>query len=77
MRQQQHRPGACGLPEGLIDPDLRSVALLDGDEQIVVVHDYATHPMSHYGDGRVTSDFVGLARKRRQDARSRGACTST
>src|SRR5262249_28069414 len=24
------------------------------------------HPMSHYGQGRVSSDFVGLARKRRQ-----------
>ncbi|HEV3115746.1 MAG TPA: hypothetical protein VGY58_01755, partial [Gemmataceae bacterium] len=28
---------------------------------------YATHPMSHYGKGRVSSDFSGLARQRRQD----------
>src|SRR5215475_13687087 len=27
---------------------------------------YATHPMSYYGKGGVSSDFVGLARKRRQ-----------
>ena len=26
----------------------------------------ATHPMSFYADGRVTSDFAGLARKQRQ-----------
>ena len=28
---------------------------------------YATHPMSHYGKGGVSADFVGLARQRRQD----------
>ncbi|MEO8429557.1 MAG: hypothetical protein ABI651_20885, partial [Verrucomicrobiota bacterium] len=27
---------------------------------------YATHPMSYYGKGGVSSDFVGLARERRQ-----------
>jgi hypothetical protein len=53
------------LPEGLIDPLLRSVALLDGDRRIAVLHYYATHPMSYYGDGNVTSDFVGIARDRR------------
>ncbi len=54
------------LPEGLIDPWLKTVAFFDGDEKIAACHYYATHPMSYYGDGRVTSDFVGLARKRRQ-----------
>jgi hypothetical protein len=54
------------LPEGLIDPMLKTVAFYDGAEKIVACHYYATHPMSHYGQGRVSSDFVGLARKQRQ-----------
>jgi hypothetical protein len=54
------------LPEGLIDPVLKTVAFYDGSEKVVSCHYYATHPMSHYGAGHVSSDFVGLARKRRQ-----------
>lgn len=54
------------MPEGLIDPWLKTVAFYDGEEKIAALHYYATHPMSYYGDGRVTSDFVGLARKQRQ-----------
>ena len=54
------------LPEGLIDPLLKTVAFYDGAEKIVSCHYYATHPMSHYGKGHVSSDFCGLARKRRQ-----------
>ncbi len=51
-------------PEGLIDPWLRTITLLDGDRPLVRLHYYATHPMSYYGDGRATSDTVGLARRR-------------
>ncbi|MCA9039665.1 MAG: hypothetical protein KDA65_04885, partial [Planctomycetaceae bacterium] len=54
------------LPEGLIDPWLKTVAFYSGDKKVASLHYYATHPMSYYGDGRVTSDFAGLARKRRQ-----------
>ncbi len=54
------------LPEGIIDPWLKTVAYYDGDEKIASCHYYATHPMSYYGDGMVTSDFAGLARKQRQ-----------
>ncbi len=54
------------LPEGLIDPWLKTVAFYDGETKLAACHYYATHPMSYYGDGRVSSDFVGLARKRRQ-----------
>ncbi len=54
------------MPEGLIDPLLKTVAFYDGDEKIAACHYYATHPMSHYGKGHVSSDFVGLARKQRQ-----------
>jgi hypothetical protein len=54
-------------PEGLIDPWLQTVSFWQGDEPKVAMHYYATHPMSYYGDGRVTSDFCGLARQKRQD----------
>ena len=54
------------LPEGLVDPWLKTVAFYEGDKKLAACHYYATHPMSYYGDGRVTSEFVGLARKRRQ-----------
>jgi len=33
---------------------------------VVACHNYATHPQSFYGAGQISSDFVGLARKRRQ-----------
>ncbi len=59
-------PVHAELPEGLIDPWLKTVAFYDGETKLVACHYYATHPMSYYGDGRVSSDFVGLARKRRQ-----------
>ncbi len=54
------------LPEGLIDPQLKTIAFYEGSEKILACHYYATHPMSHYGQGHVSSDFVGLARKQRQ-----------
>ncbi|MCZ2342246.1 MAG: hypothetical protein LC104_10685 [Bacteroidales bacterium] len=59
-------PELRALPEGTIDPNLRTVAFFDKDTKIAACHYYATHPMSYYGDGRVSSDFVGLARKQRQ-----------
>ena len=54
------------LEEGLIDPWLRTIAFYEGSRRVVACHYYATHPMSYYGDGRVSSDFCGLARKARQ-----------
>jgi hypothetical protein len=52
-------------PEGLIDPMLKTLSLWNGDTKLAALHYYATHPMSYYGDGLVTSDFVGLAREAR------------
>lgn len=49
----------------MIDPRLKTVAWFDGDRKVAVFHYYATHPMSFYGDGRVTSDFPGIARAHR------------
>jgi hypothetical protein len=58
-------PAARAEPEGLIDPWLRSLTFWHGGEARLAFNYYATHPMSYYGDGRVTSDFCGLARDRR------------
>src|SRR5207302_993453 len=53
-------------PEGTIDPWLKTLSFWDGDRPVAALSCYATHPMSYYGKGGVSSDFVGLARKRRQ-----------
>ena len=54
------------LPEGVIDPMLKTVAFYHKDRKLVASHYYACHPMSYYGDGRVSTDFCGLARRQRQ-----------
>ena len=53
-------------PEGTIDPWLKTLSFWDSDRPVLALSAYATHPMSYYGRGGVSSDFVGLARKRRQ-----------
>src|SRR5579864_626062 len=59
-------PLARAEPEGLIDPFLKTLSFWDGDRPLAALHYYATHPMSYYGDGRVSSDFCGLAREKRK-----------
>ena len=54
-------------PEGLIDPMLRTLSFWNGDKPLAAMHTYACHPMSYYGDGRVSADFCGLARQKRQE----------
>ena len=58
-------PAVRAEPEGLIDPWLKSVTFVGKDRPLARLYYYTVHPMSFYGDGRVTSDFVGLARARR------------
>ncbi len=53
-------------PEGLIDPHLKTVAFYQNERKVAACHYYACHPMSHYGQGHVSADFCGLARKQRQ-----------
>ncbi len=57
---------AIAAPEGLIDPWLKCVSFWNSDKPIVVLNYYATHPMSHYGKGDVSSDFAGIARDARE-----------
>jgi hypothetical protein len=54
-------------PEGLIDPWLKTLSFWHDDRPLAALSYYATHPMSYYGDGRVSSDFCGLARQKRQE----------
>jgi hypothetical protein len=58
-------PKVRAEPEGLIDPWLKTLSFWNGTAPLAALHYYATHPMSYYGDGRVTSDFCGLARDAR------------
>lgn len=52
-------------PEGEIDPFLKTISFWNADTPLLALHCYATHPMSYYGRGGVSADFVGLARRRR------------
>ncbi len=58
---------ARDAPEGLIDPWLKTLSFWNGHQPLAASHYYATHPMSYYGDGRVSTDFCGLARQKRQE----------
>jgi hypothetical protein len=58
-------PKVREMPEGIIDPMLKTVSFWNGKQKLVAIHYYATHPMSYYGDGFVTSDFAGIAREKR------------
>jgi hypothetical protein len=59
-------PMARAAPENTIDPWLKTLSFWDENEPVLALSCYATHPMSYYGQGGVSSDFVGLARQRRQ-----------
>jgi hypothetical protein len=59
-------PRIRAQPEGTIDPWLKTLSFWDGEKPVAALSCYATHPMSYYGKGGVSADFVGLARKRRQ-----------
>jgi len=56
-------PAAIAAPEGVIDPWLKCVSFWNQDQPVVILNYYATHPLSHYGKGDVSSDFVGIARE--------------
>lgn len=59
-------PALQAQAEGTIDPWLRTLTFWNGDRPLAALSTYATHPMSYYRTGRVSSDFPGLARARRQ-----------
>ncbi|MBM3821995.1 MAG: hypothetical protein FJ404_03730 [Verrucomicrobia bacterium] len=57
---------AIQAEEGLIDPWLRCLSFWDDETPLAALSFYAVHPMSYYGQGEVSADFPGLARRRRQ-----------
>ena len=61
-------PEARAAPEGIIDPAVRVISLWNGDQPVTVLSYYATHPQSYYGKGGVSCDFVGIARRLRDEA---------
>lgn len=54
---------AIAAPEGTIDPQVRVVSFWDNNTPVAVLSFYATHPQSYYGQGGVSADFVGMARR--------------
>jgi len=59
-------PAIRAQPEGTIDPWLKTISFWHGDHAVLALSAYATHPMSYYRTGRISCDFPGLARRRRQ-----------
>ncbi|MCI0462659.1 MAG: hypothetical protein L0Z62_37395 [Gemmataceae bacterium] len=59
-------PQVRSYPEGTIDPFLKTISFWDGEQAVAALSCYATHPMSYYGRGGVSSDFIGLARRQRE-----------
>ncbi|MBL8229554.1 MAG: hypothetical protein JNL98_13780 [Bryobacterales bacterium] len=56
----------CEAPEGVIDPQLKSVSFLQDGSRVATLQYYATHPMSHYGKGAISADFPGIARAKQR-----------
>jgi hypothetical protein len=60
-------PELRALPEGKIDPMLKTITFARGNKPLVRIHYYATHPQSFYGDPRASYDVPGFARERLQE----------
>jgi hypothetical protein len=56
-------PVLIAAPEGLIDPWVRTITLLNHHRPIVRLHYYASHPQSYYGKGHMNPDTTGIARE--------------
>lgn len=59
-------PKIRALPEGVIDPWLRTLTFEGAQGPLAVVTFYATHPQSYYRTGQANPDFPGMARNTRQ-----------
>jgi len=63
---------ALDAPEGVIDPLLKMLTFYHGDQPLVSLTYYATHPQSYFGQGDVTSEFIGLGRAEHEAMRGGG-----
>lgn len=61
-------PALRALPEGEIDPWLKTISFWNGDQPIAALSVYACHPMSNYGNGEISGDFPNMARRIRDVA---------
>ena len=59
-------PTIRNQPEGLIDRDLKTISFWNGAKPVAALYGYSTHPMSYYGNGDVSADFPGIARRKLQ-----------
>jgi hypothetical protein len=59
-------PEVIDAPVDTIDPYLKTLSFWEGNSPVAAMSFYAVHPMSYYGKGGVSYDFVGMARERRQ-----------
>jgi hypothetical protein len=55
------------MPEGPIDPYIKTITLARAGKPLVRLHYYATHPQTYYGDGRATSDLPGDVREKLEE----------
>ena len=55
------------MPEGTIDPMVKTITFASRQRPLVRLHYYATHPQSFYGDPRASYDFPGMAREELQE----------
>lgn len=56
-------------PEGKIDPLLKMVTFWTGEKPMVSLSFYAVHPVTYFGEGEVSTDFVGIARSVQEQKR--------
>ena len=56
-------PAVRALPEGTINPYVKTITFARGEKGLARLHYYATHPQTRYGDNRASSDIVGDARR--------------
>lgn len=59
-------PTIRNQPEGVVDPWLKTISFWHDGRPVAAIHCYAVHAQSHYGEGDVSSDFLGAARALRQ-----------
>lgn len=56
------------LPDGLIDPWLKTISFWNENQALAALSIYACHPMSFYGGGEISGDFPNMARRIRDVA---------
>jgi hypothetical protein len=59
-------PAVRAKPIGTIDPWLKTISFWDRNHAVAALSCYSTHPMTFYGQGDVSCDFPGIARRNRQ-----------